>query len=171
MDRDRTFLATVVATVVLLGLGLGAGVYLGETGAFDGQPRVDPSVSGVFVSNTTCVADPVANATVSAGNTSRGSFLSLTADLPLRDGATPPTNATIEQAGLANYTLAIESRSDGDPPACAAGETPVATVRVDFEVPHPGEEPFGVTVTYRDDALFRVRNSPEGLRVVNTADD
>jgi hypothetical protein len=168
---DRAFLATVVAAVVLLGVGIGAGVYLGESGAFDDQPRVDANVSGTFVENTTCATDPVANATVSAGNTSRGSFLILTADLPLRDGAAPPTNATIEQSGLANYTLALESRSAGDTPTCADGETPVATVRVDFEVPHPGEEPFGVTVTYRDDALFRVRNSPEGLRVTNTTDD
>jgi hypothetical protein len=168
---DRAFLATVVAAVVLLGVGIGAGVYLGETGAFDDQPRVDPAVSGVFVENTTCTTAPAANATVSAGNTSRGSFLILTTDLPLDEGAAPPTDATIERSGLANYTLAIESRSTDEAPTCGADETAVATVRVDFEVPHPGEEPFGVTVTYRDDALFRVRNSPEGLRVTNATRD
>lgn len=163
---DRTFLATVVATVVLLAAGIGVGVYLGDTGAFDDRPRVDPAVTGVFPRGVACVADPTANATVNAGNTTRGSFLTLTVELPLDEGTAPPTNATLDESGLANYTLALESGS-GEQPTCDAGESPVATVRVDFQVPHPGEEPFGVTVTYRDAALFRIRNDPQGLRVTN----
>lgn len=165
---DRAFLATVVATVVLLGAGIGVGVYLGETGAFDDRPRVEPAVSGVFVEGVTCTAEPAPNATVTAGNTSRGTFLTLTAELPMRDDARPPTNATVEASGLANYTLAIEERTGGDAQTCEDGERAVATVRVDFEVPHPGEEPFGVTVTYREDAVFEIRNGPEGLRVADT---
>lgn len=163
---DRAFLARVVGAVVLLGVGVAAGVYLGNTGAFDDRPRVDPAVTGVYAENVTCVADPEQRATVATGNTTRGSFLSLTADLPLSDGHVPPTNASIAETGLANYTIAIGDRQADDAPTCTHGTTPVATVRVDFEVPHPGVEPFEVTVTYGGEPAFRVRNGPEGVRVL-----
>lgn len=163
---DRAFLATVVAAVALLVAGVGAGVFLGGTGAFDERPRVEPAVTGFSTGNVTCTLSPVTTPKIDSGNTSRGTFLVLRTNVSLADSSALPTNATIEEVGLANYTLALDSDATVDV-ACADGETPVVFTQVFFEVPHPGAEPYGVTVTYGDEVLFRIRNSPEGLRVQN----
>ncbi|WP_255196888.1 hypothetical protein [Halorarius litoreus] len=163
---DRAFLATVLAAVVLLVAGIGAGVFLGGTGAFDDRPRIDPAVTGFSAGNVTCKPNPATTPKVDTGNTSRGTFLVLRTNLSLADAETLPTNATIRESGLANYTLTIEPGAAAVP-TCDDDETPVVFTQVFFEVPHPGEEPYGVTVTYGDDALFRLRNDPQGLRVQN----
>ncbi|WP_255150608.1 hypothetical protein [Halorarius halobius] len=164
---DRTFLLTVAAALLLLAGGVGAGVYLGGTGAFDQRPRVEPAVTGFSTGNASCVGTATVAPRVQVDNTTRGSFLILRANLTLADDRVP-TNATIEEAGLANYTLRVTDEA-GAVTACPDGRTAVAPVQVFFQVPHPGAEPFGVTVRYRESTLFRLRNGPEGLRVVNAS--
>lgn len=155
---DRTFLATVVATVVLLGAGLAAGLYIGGTGTFDERQRVDAEVTGFFVGNVTCEIEPNTTPAVDVGNTTRGSFLTLEVNVTARDSRLP-VNATIDETALAQYNLSYAP--GGSAPDCAAGESAVVPTRVDFQVPHPGREPFGVTVRYGNETLLIIENGNE----------
>jgi hypothetical protein len=158
---DRAFLATVVASVVLLAGGAAAGLYLGGSGAFDDRPRVTPQVTQFDAGNVTCASDPATDPRVTPGNTTRGSFVVVRTNLTV-DG-TRPVNASLARAGLANYTLTYETVPDAT--ACPAGETAVVRTLVSFQVPHRGGEPFGATARYGDRTAFTVRNGPEGLTV------
>lgn len=160
---DRTFLATVLAAVVLLAGGVAAGLYLSGTGAFDEPQRVDARVTGFFGGNATCVAEPDTSPDVTVGNTSKGSFLILEVNVTARDGRLP-NNVSLVEMDLASYVLRYARGVSA--PDCPAGETAVRSTRVDFQVPHPGAEPFGVTVRYANETLFVLENGHEpGVKV------
>lgn len=164
---DRTFLAVSVASVVLLVAGIAAGVLLGGTGAFDERPRVEPAVTGFSADDAVCVADANTTTRVSVGNNTRGTFLTIRTNVTVGGTGTSIDDATLTEAGLANYTLTYESSGGGT--ACPDGERAVVFTETSVGVPHPGGEPFGVTARYDDRTLFRLRNTPNGLRVLDEA--
>lgn len=155
---DRRFIGTIIAGAILLGGGLAAGFYIGGTGAFDEQQRVDAAVTGFLAGDATCEPEPDTSPTVDVGNTSRGSFLTLEVNVTARDGRLPG-NATIEETDLAEYALTYTPGPSA--PDCASGETAIMPTRIDFQVPHPGREPFGVTVSYADVTLLVIENGNE----------
>lgn len=163
---DRTFLAVTAASVVLLAAGIAGGAYLTGSGLFDQQPRVDPAVTTFDAADPVCVTDPDTTPVVDIGNTTRGSFLVIRANLSVAGPDTTIENATLAGAGLANYTLTYVPGTEGDA-SCPDGEQAVVRTQTSFQVPHPGGEPFGVTVRYDDETLFRLRNTPNGLQVRN----
>ncbi|MFB6191776.1 MAG: hypothetical protein ABEI11_00465 [Haloarculaceae archaeon] len=158
---DRAFLATVVASVILLAGGVAGGLYLGGTGAFDDRPRVTPRVTQFDAGGIACTSDPATAPRVDPGNTTRGTFVVVRANLTVEGSR--PTNATLDRVGLANYTLTYETVPTGTD--CPAGETAVVRTLVSLQVPHRGGEPFRVTARYRDRTVFTLRNTPEGLTV------
>lgn len=162
---DRTFLAVSLASVVLLVGGVAAGALLGGTGAFDQRPRVEPAVTSFSADDAVCVTDANTTTRVSVGNNTRGSFLTVRTNVTVASAGTSVDGATLTQAGLANYTLTYESSPGGE--ACADGEQAVVFTQTTVGVPHPGGEPFGVTARYDDRTLFRLRNTPNGLRVLD----
>lgn len=169
---DRRFLAAVVASVALLAAGIGAGIYLGGTGSFDERQRVDPAVTSFSAGNVTCTDAASTAPTVDVGNTTKGSFLVVRTNVTLPDASTRLTNATLAERGLANYTLTLEDeQSDGDQIRCPSGESPVSSAQVVLQLPHPGDEPFGVTTVYRGETLFRVRNGPAGFEVTTPSEN
>lgn len=160
---DRTFLAVSLASVVLLVGGVAAGVFLGGTGVFDQRPRVDPAVTSFSAEDPVCVADPNTTVRVSVGNNTRGSFLTIRTNVTVATAGTGIDGATLTETGLANYSLAYEAAGRGDP--CARGERAVVFTQTTVGVPHPGGEPYGITARLENRTLFRVRNTPDGLRV------
>jgi len=163
---DRTFLAVSLATAVLLVAGVGAGVFLGGSGLFDRQPRVDATVTNFTSDPAVCVDDPNTIPDVDIGNTTRGSFLIVRTNVTVAGPDVEITDATLSETGLANYTLTYETTA-GDGDACPDGERAVVRTQTVFQLPHPGGEPFGVTVLLDDERLFRLRNTPEGFEVRN----
>lgn len=163
---DRTFLATVVAAVLLVAGGIGAGVYLSGTGAFDQRFRVDPAVTQFHASNATCVADPDGNLTVSKAVADNSTYLSFTRNVTVPSDDNTVANASLARVGLANYTLSMQSVVTGrDGEGCPAGTTPVVEVTGTVQVPHSREEPYRVTVVYDDEVIAVVRNQPSGVTV------
>lgn len=163
---DRRFAATVAASVLLLGAGVGAGVFLGGMGLFDQQPRVDATVTSFNSTAATCVASPDTTPDVDIGNTTRGSFLLVRTNVTVAGPDSRIRNATLAETGLANYTLTYEAAT-GDA-TCPDGEQAMVATQTAFQVPHRGGEPFGVTVRHRDRTLFELRNTPNGLNVVES---
>jgi len=158
---DRAFLATVTASAILLAGGAAAGLYLTETGAFDDRPRVEPRVTQFDAGETSCTSDPGLAPRIDPGNTTRGTFLVVRTNLTVDEAR--PTNATLEQRGLANYTLTYETTAGGID--CPPGETAVVSTLAALQVPHRGGESFRVTARYRDRTAFTLHNRPEGLTV------
>lgn len=163
---DRTFLAVSLATGVLLVAGVTAGVFLGGSGLFDRQPRVDATVTNFTSQPAVCVAEPNTTPKVDVGNTTRGSFLIVRTNLTVAGSDAGVADATLTETGLANYTLTYEATA-GDGGACPDGDRAVVRTQTVFQLPHPGREPFGVTVLFEDERLFRLRNTPEGFEVQN----
>lgn len=163
---DRTFLGVSLATGALLVAGVAAGVFLGGSGLFDRLPRVDASVTNFTSDPAVCVADPNTTPTVDVGNTTRGSFLIVRTNVTVAGPDVGIEDAALSETGLANYTLTYESTA-GDGDACPEGERAGVPTQTVFQVPHPGGEPFGVTVLLDDERLFRLRNTPEGFEVRN----
>lgn len=163
---DRTFLAVSLATAVLLVAGVGAGVFLGGSGLFDRQPRVDATVTNFTSDPALCVAEPDTTPDVDLGNTTRGSFLIVRTNVTVAGPGVEITDATLSETGLANYTLRYEPTA-GNGDECPDGERAVVRTQTVFQVPHPGGEPFGVTVLLDEEQLFRLRNTPEGFEVRN----
>ncbi|MFB6119029.1 hypothetical protein [Halosegnis sp.] len=164
---DRRFLATVAAAVVLLAAGGAVGVIVGGAGLFDRQPRVDPTVTAFNSSDARCAEAPASEPRVDAGNTTRGTFLIIRANLTVSGPDSRLKNATLAETGLANYTLTYEGAAgDG---TCPDGERAVVSTYVAFQVPHRGGEPFGVTVRYRNRVLFELRNGPSGVAVTRSS--
>jgi hypothetical protein len=163
---DRTFIAVSLATAVLLVVGVAVGVFLGGSGLFDRQPRVDAAVTNFTSDPASCVADPDTDPTVDVGNTTRGSFLIVRTNVSVGGPNVAIETATLTETGLANYTLTYESTA-GDGEACPDGERAVVRTQTVFQVPHLGGEPFGVTVLLDDERLFRLRNTSGGFEVRN----
>lgn len=163
---DRTFLATVVAAVVLLVAGVGAGVYLGGTGVFDQQPRVDPALTQFSAGNATCTDASTANTSVSLSTDEEGSsFLLVRRNVTVPDPA-HTLNASFERVELANYTLALHSvETDATVDGCPAGESPRVPVTATVQVPHSHNESYGVTLVHDGDRIATVHNQPGGLAV------
>lgn len=165
---DRTFLAVTAATVLLLAGGAAAGLLLTDTGVFDQQPRVDAAVTSFSAGNATCVSAPATEPRVTIGeNTTRGAFLIIRTNVTVGSPESRIENATLDETGLANYTLTYETVPGEE--SCPDGETAVLPTQTVFQLPHRSDEPFGVTVLNGDEALFRLRNDPNGLRVRNAS--
>jgi hypothetical protein len=167
---DRPFLATVVAAVLLLAAGVGAGVYLGGTGAFDERPRVDPALTGFTAAAASCVADPVGNTTISLATQGEDSFLTIERNVTVPDTG-HGLDAAFERTSLANYTLTV-TPIDTDKPAreCEDGAVPRAEFVATIQVPHAGNESYRVSVVAGDRRVATIRNEPGGLSV-READD
>jgi hypothetical protein len=162
---DRMFLVISVASVVLLLGGIAAGALLGGTGAFDQRPRVEPAVTSFSADGATCVADADTTARVSVGNNTRGSFLTVRANVTVTGAEGRVGDATLAEDGLANYTLTYETSAAGA--RCPDDEQAVVFTQATVGVPHPGGEPFGITARTDDRRLFHLRNTPNGLRVLD----
>lgn len=160
---DRRFAATLAASVLLFAVGVVAAVFLGGTGLFDQQPRVDAEVTGFNGTGATCTAAPDTTPTVDIGNTTRGSFLILRTNVTVPGPESRIDEATLAEQGVANYTLTYEGTTDDT--ACPDGEQAIVATQVSFQLPHRGGEPFGVTVRYRNRTLFELRNKPSELVV------
>lgn len=162
---DRPFLGTMVAAVLLLAAGVGAGVYLGGTGVFDERPRVEPALTGFTASGAACVDDPVANTTVDVATQEDDSFLTISRNVTVPDTG-HGLNASFERASLANYTLTIAPVATDKPAReCEDGAVPQAEFIATVQVPHSGNESYAITVVGDGRRLTTIRNRPSGLDV------
>lgn len=162
---DRTFAATVVAALLLVAGGVGAGLLLSGTGAFDEPLRVDPALTQFSAGNATCAADPAFNTTAQLTVQDDSTYLSVDRNVTVPGPGYTLGDASFERVGLANYTLSMESVRVGGQGSCPDGTTPVVPVRASVQVPHSEGEPFRVTVVRDGEAVAVLRNDPEGLSV------
>jgi hypothetical protein len=163
---DRTFLATVGAAVLLLVAGVGAGVYLGGTGVFDRQPRLDPALTQFSAGNATCTSSSTANTSVTRSTDEAGtSYLLVRRNVSVPDRSYT-LNATFRRVELANYTLDLRSvETDGAAESCAAGETARVPFTATVQVPHRLNETYGVTIVHDGDRVATILNRPGRIEV------
>lgn len=160
---DRTFAATAVAALLLVAGGVGAGLLLSGTGAFDEPFRVDPALTQFSAGNATCVADAGPNSTVRSSVADDSTYLTVDRNVSVRGPGAAVANASFERVGLANYTLALETAGGDRRGDCVAGRAAVVPVRATVQVPHSADEPFRVTVVRDDEPVLVVRNGPNAL--------
>lgn len=166
---DRTFLGTVGAAVVLLVAGVGAGVYLGGTGVFDRQPRLDPALTQFSAGNATCTESASANTSVTRSSDDAGSsFLHVRRNVTVQDRS-HTLNASFRRVELANYTLDLRSvETDRAVDPCQAGDVARVPFTATVQLPHRLNETYGVNIVYGGDRIATIRNRP-GRVVVHDA--
>ncbi|PSQ53925.1 hypothetical protein BRD20_01185 [Halobacteriales archaeon SW_8_65_20] len=163
---DRQFLAVTVVSVLLLVGGIGAGVYLDSTGAFDQRSEVTPAVTYFDGGNATCLPASTEPPSVTVNNDSEGSYLTVEGAIPVSGSRARITNATLDRLDRTTYELSYDTAPRSLD--CPAGRAPAVDAQTTVQVPHPGPALFGVELLYPDGTTYRIRKTGDGATIEET---